>query len=161
MAEPHGIEIVFEPFDREAHKKGLIGPTDEAVEIIERVRCSHENISLCWDSSHVALNGEDLPASLKASQHVISRVHFANPVLDTARDDFGDYHIAFGPPGAVGVDTIVDLLRNMSDIDLLASRRPYIAVEVRTVGSENPLDMVNYSENVLRKAWGTLEQGRK
>ena len=161
IAEPYGIEIVFEPFDREAHKKGLIGPTDEAVEIIERIRCSCKNISLCWDSSHAALNGEDLPASLKVSQHIISRVHFANPVLDAARDDYGDYHIPFGQPGAVDVDTVADLLRDMSDIGLLESRKLYIAVEVRTVGAGNPLDMVNYSEQVLQKAWDILKQDRK
>ncbi len=94
-----GLTLLLEPLDRGAHKDNFIGPTPEAVAILEQVHRSCSNVLLSWDSAHVALNQEDLLESLTLAMPYVGQVHLANAVLDRADPKFGDWHMAMGEPG--------------------------------------------------------------
>ena len=121
------MHLFFEPMDREAHKKGVIGPTSEFVPLAERVRKHYPQMGVCWDSSHIALNGEDLCDSLEASWHTVTQIHFANPVLDLQSPVYGDTHQPFGPPGIIGPQKIADVIMKAEAIGMfVTSLRCYL-----------------------------------
>ena len=148
------MRIVFEPLDRGADKNGLIGPTDEAVALVRRVREEVSNVGLCWDSGHVALNGEDLPASFSASQPFISNIHFSNAVIDRDHPDFGDRHLPMGPPGIVSTEEMAQVLHGVAESEVFANSPPSVAVEIRnpSPGGE-PSATWQLSKQTLQQAW--------
>ena len=98
-ARRSGITLLLEPLDRGAHKNNLIGPTNEAVALLEQVHRSAKNVLLSWDSAHVALNGENVTRSLSDAFPYVGQIHLANAILDRQSPDFGDWHMARGTPG--------------------------------------------------------------
>ncbi len=151
--QAYGLRVVFEPMDRGQHKDGLIGPTDEAVALMRRVREEFCNVALCWDTGHILLNGEDLQASLNASQPFIANIHFSNAVLDRDHPDFGDRHLPIGPPGVLTVDKIAQVLRSIIDSEVLAGNPPCVAIEIRTTPDADPLATWQLSKQTLQQAW--------
>ncbi len=152
--------LLLEPLDRGAHKNGLIGPTSEAVALIRRVREFYPYIGLCWDSSHIALCGEDIFQSLIMSKPYIVQIHLANPVLDRRRSDFGDNHIPFGEPGFFTLQKIADLFQKAVEIELFVKQRPCVSVEVRTPRGVDPWEIVVQARHLLEKAWSLfVERG--
>lgn len=58
-AQPYGITISLENFDRDGDKKCLVGPSRESNPIAERVRAlGHHNFGLTIDLSHLPLLGD-------------------------------------------------------------------------------------------------------
>ena len=147
------MRIVIEPFDREAHKKGLIGPTDEAAALIRRLRQRYPESGMSWDSSHAALNGEDLIQSLDIGKQEIVHMHFANPVVDKTRPDYGDYHIALGPPGLLRMETVGEILRHAQKLGILGKQRIGVGVEYRTQPGGDPWATEAVGRNILETAW--------
>jgi len=150
------MHLLFEPMDREAHKKGVIGPTSEFVPLTERVRKHYPQIGVCWDSSHIALNGEDLCDSLEASWHTVTQIHFANPVLDLQSPVYGDTHQPFGPPGIIGPRKIADVILKAEAIGMCDNGRPYMSVEVRTTPGGDPA----HQRKTLSQAWALYEEAK-
>ena len=93
------ITIMLEPLDRGAHKNNFIGPTSEAMAVLDAVRRTYPNVLLSWDSAHVALNGENLLQSLSQSFCHVGQIHLSNAVLSRTAPDFGDWHMPMGAPG--------------------------------------------------------------
>jgi len=147
------MRIVLEPLDRGADKDGLIGPTAESVALMTSLRNEFSNIALCWDSGHVALNGEDLQASLSASQPFITNIHFSNAVLDRNHPAFGDRHLPIGPPGVLTVDTMAQVLRSLIDSEVLVANPPCVGVEIRTTPEGDPSATWQLSKQTLQEAW--------
>ncbi|HUV08605.1 MAG TPA: sugar phosphate isomerase/epimerase family protein, partial [Spirochaetia bacterium] len=104
-AQGHSRTVILEPLDRGAHKDGLIGPVSEAAPLVERVRSSFSNVTLCWDSAHTVLCGEDLLDSLELAAGTTAQIHLASAVLDRGKPGFGDHHMLPGPPGCLDVET--------------------------------------------------------
>jgi len=152
-AENYSICIFLEPLDRPAHKKGLIGPGCEAADLVGRVRKSFNNMSLCWDSAHLALNGEDILESLVLMKLYITRLHLSNPVLDSSREDFGDNHIPIGPPGDFTIEDMVKVFRKAVEIELFVKQKPYVSVEVRSGCGADPWDTVVLARRTLQQVW--------
>lgn len=153
-AQSYGpLRVLIEPLDRGAHKNGLIGPTPEAVALIKRVNASCENVGLSWDSAHVLLNGEDLVESFTLARPYTTQIHLANPVVDRARPDFGDYHIAMGLPGALDAQGMSRVLRQEIQLRPLAKRPLGISVEVRTLPGSDPWETERATRAALEEAW--------
>ncbi len=154
--QTYGLRLVFEPLDRGADKNGLIGPTDEAVALMKRVREEFCNVALCWDTGHILLNGEELQASLSALQPFITNIHFSNAVFDREHPDFGDRHLPIGPPGVLTVDKIAQVLRSIIDSEVLAGNPPCAAIEIRTTPDADPLATWQLSKQTLQQAWNKV-----
>lgn len=157
-AEPFDVEIVLEALDRGAHKDFVFGPTDEAVKLIQKVRKSYSNVSLCWDSSHIALNGEDIIESLIAMGPYLSQFHFANPVLDKSRTDFGDHHIPMGPPGALTIEKMAEVYHKAIQHEIFGKRKPLVTAEIRASKEDDPWSIAELTKNTLVEAWDLYEK---
>jgi hydroxypyruvate isomerase len=106
-AASRGVTILLENFDREYDKRLLIGPTEEALDVIRKVRSEHANIGLLWDLSHAPMLSED-PKVLRNAASLLSHVHigctkeFQGKLLDT--------HPVFYTPGAINTEVEVSSL---------------------------------------------------
>ena len=152
------LKVLIEPLDREAHKKALIGPTSEAVSLLRDFRSDGAELALNWDSSHTALNGEDLLDSLALAADYLDQIHLANAILDPCDPDFGDFHMAIGKPGFLDAARIAAIFRKALEIGFLGLRRPCVAVEVRTPDGGDPWRVERQCRDVLAEAWRLLEQ---
>ena len=159
-AKSYSIEIMLELLDYDAHKKFTFGSTDEAVKIIKEVKKSFDNVSLCWDSAHVMLNGEDLADSLNAMTPYLSQLHFANPVIDRKRKDFGDHHILMGSPGAISLQTMANIFSQAVDSGLFVKKMPAVSPEIRALKGSDPWSMVALTRKTLQQAWDLYESSK-
>lgn len=153
-----GMIVQVEPLDRFAHKCQLIGPTDETVLWMKALRPDCPNLYLAWDSAHVALNQEDLLASLALAAPVLSQMHLANAIIDPQAPGYGDYHMKFGAPGfltpAVAAQVIhaalgLDFPRELGQIS--------IAIEMRTGPQDDLWDNERQCREFLRSALATAQ----
>lgn len=132
------MNLQIEPLDRFAHKKQLIGFTDETVEWINQLKTDCSNLYLAWDSAHVALNEENLENSLKLAAPVISQIHLANAVLNKTDPLYGDYHMKFGPPGFLNEHTAISIIKTAMTLSTPPELKGTpIAIEMRTSDSED------------------------
>ena len=157
-AKRYSLDVIFEPLDREAHKKHLIGPTNEAVALMKRVKKSYDNIGLCWDSSHVRLCGEDVFQSLTEASPYIKQIHLANPVLDAPIDSFSDNHIPIGPPGELTTEGISEFYKKAIDLGLLVKQKLSIAIEVRTPKGGDPWNTIDEIVSQFHLSWKLYEE---
>jgi len=146
-----GMRLLIEPQDRDIHKKGLIGPTAEAVAIVERLQESFPVPGLCLDTGHAVLLGEAPEQSLECLGSCVLEIHFSNPVLDHAHPAFGDTHGPPGPPGVSDVEDFARVLTRGVETGILARRRPIVSVEIRTAPGADPWETVERSKTALRR----------
>jgi len=151
------IGILLEPLDRGAHKNGLVGPTSVFVPFVRGLRERHPNISIGWDTAHIALCGEDWGASLEASRDIIDGIHLSNAVLDKSDEEYGDHHMRIGPPGFLTIRTIASMFRRAVQIGLFYGRRPQVAVEVRSLSNDDPWRTESHCRDVLESAWALVK----
>lgn len=135
-AEPLGITLLLEPLDRGAHKNNLIGPTEEAIDLIQSVRRDWKNAALSWDSAHAALNGENLQKAIAQAMKYNGQIHLANAVLDRSAEGFGDWHMPMGEPGFLTVNTAVGLLRAAAG-ELSPGQQLGVTIESRSPDRES------------------------
>lgn len=152
-AKQYGITLMLEPLDRGAHKNNFIGPTDEAVEIIKKVHETCDNVLISWDAAHVALNKEDVVASLTQAFDYVGHIHLANAVLDSGSEAFGDWHMPMGAPGFLTEQVAVELARRACR--LLKGSRMAITVECRSPSAAAMADNERTNRLFLRNV---LEQ---
>jgi sugar phosphate isomerase/epimerase len=130
-AANYNIKVLVEHLDREAHKKRLIGPIEEAVALISRVASSYPNIGLAFDTAHSALNGENVISALNCAKPVIHQIHFSNAVLDASSDLYGDLHMPLGEPGFLNTATMARILEQADKLIFEQNKDLRVAVEVR------------------------------
>ena len=70
-----GLHLTFEPLDRYAHKKQILGPMREVIPWFSRLRETCPNFYLHWDSAHEALGGIDLMESLELALPFMAQFH--------------------------------------------------------------------------------------
>jgi sugar phosphate isomerase/epimerase len=85
-AERYKINVLLESIDYRTSKNGLLGPIHLVSEIIDRLKESYNNMGLVFDTTHIALNGEDIFKALEQTGSQIKGIHLSNAVLDTASD---------------------------------------------------------------------------
>jgi len=102
------ISLRIEPLDILAHKKNVLGTTQEAIALCEAVAARGERIALCFDTAHAILNGEDIVQSIADAGKWIEEFHLCNACTAEGHALYGDRHIA---PGAPGTFEIADYAR--------------------------------------------------
>ena len=131
-ARAAGVDrMEMETMDREAHKKHVLGPTDESVAFITEVRREVPGFGMVFDTSHIRLLGEDPAESLRLAAPVISRIHFANCVPDPGHPQYGDHHMPLGVPGYLDANEIERLLRVALEVGAL---EPDTAASIEVAG---------------------------
>jgi len=144
------LNVAMEPLDREAHKKGLIGPTIEAIEVIKKARENTDRVFLAWDSGHVVLNNEDPVESFRLCSSLAYQMHLSNPVTDRLSPLFGDHHY---PVGELGVGTEAQFRGILKAASLCPLRKESIsvAVEVKTQNGATPGQTIDHCRKVLER----------
>lgn len=146
-ASQYGMNVALESFDRIYDKKLLIGPLDEAIEVIEKVQSTCGNVGLMWDLSHAPMLDEK-PEELKKAKGRLMHVHIgcAKKVDNTYKDT----HPGFHTKGAVNTeDDVARLLKILWEIDY----RGRIGFEVKPEEHQTSQEIVNCAKGVLMKAY--------
>ena len=152
-AKVYKINLLLEPLDRFAHKKRIIGTTDETVELLTRVQKTSNNVGIAFDTAHAALNGEDIFEALEIGKGLIHQIHFSNAVLDKKSDLYGDFHMEIGEPGFLTVEKISAILQKAQELDIQAEDGLRVAVEVRgKLNKENCMKNETNLKNILSDA---------
>ncbi len=125
--------FVFEPLDVLIHKKQALGYTPEAVALANHFNTGSRDIdliSLCLDTAHMTLNGEDVPEAITTALDCTSVLHFCNAIQVPGHAMYGDHHPALGAPGYLDVPEIGRLMAAAVDRGLLTpERRTEVVVE--------------------------------
>jgi len=152
------LMVTLEPSDRDIHRRQLIGPILESVEITRAVRQYAENFGLTIDMSHLAQLGEDKRKALGIARGYFHHVHIANAiVINKENPRFGDEHPRFGiEEGEHDQDSIVEFLRDLKCIDFfpedVSYDRPIISIEVKPDKGEDPRALMLNSLNTFLEA---------
>ncbi len=158
--EPHGIDALLEPFDREIDKRYLYGPIDDCVALVQDVRKTNPNMAIELDMAHLPLMFEDFASSIARCAPYMNRVHLGNCVLrDRQHPLYGDNH----PPmelegGEIGKDELVVILQNLLDHGYLSekNRKPLI-LEMQPFPGKSVEYTVERSMELLHRAWEEVE----
>jgi sugar phosphate isomerase/epimerase len=156
------VWVLLETFDRSIDKKSLVGPSDLAARVAERVRAECPNFGLTIDMGHLPLIGERFAASLKTVSNYLIHVHIGSCILhDTTHPFYGDSHPAFGVRG--GTADVAELteffaaLREIGYFDkLLPTGRPWVTFEVKPQPGQSPELVIASCKRVLKEAWARL-----
>jgi len=146
-ASPLGVEILLETFDRDWDKKLLIGPVDEAAEVVEAVRRSEKNIGLMWDLSHAPLLGEK-PGDLRRVSKILRHVHIG--CTKQMGDKLLDWHPVFHTKGAINAaNDVATLLSTLLEVGYDG----VVAFEVKPEEQQTAQEILDISKGVLLSAF--------
>lgn len=152
--------LMIEPFDRSIGKNLLIGPTVEAVAVVEAVRSAGlDNISILMDMGHVPLMGESFRhAVAKAGSH-IKHVHLGSCSMRDPGDPlYGDMHPPWGYAGGEN-DTAeaAKFLRCLIDIGYFEGDDPAtMTLEMRPYPGMTESESAALFRRKLDEAWKEL-----
>lgn len=153
------LHLTFENFDREIEKKRIIGPTVEAVALIEAV--DRPNIGLTIDLSHLPLLGETSAQALRAAAPHLIHAHIGNGVIDHPESPlYGDFHPRFGHPlGRNDLPQVVEYLNELHALDYWTRARerlggtPILSIELKSSGTENSATILANGKRTFGRAW--------
>lgn len=132
-----GLDLTFEPLDRYAHKKMLLGPMAEAAELFKRFRDAGEDrIFIHWDSAHEKLAGIDLMESLELARPYLAQIHVCNCVTDKNHPCYGDWHMDLGPApdyrnwGWIDLQKAVEVVSKVASFETVKGvNRTFVSIE--------------------------------
>ncbi len=149
-AREPALSVLIEPLDVASHKRGALGYTHEAMELLAGLR----QFELVFDTAHVVLNGEDLDASFNQALPRIGELHLCNCVADPSNPEYGDWHPLWGPPGWLTLDRAAAVMCRAWELGYLrpggASR---IALEAKRPEGMPGAWLAAYSRTQLEGAW--------
>ena len=152
------LNILIEPLDRGVDKNRLIGPTNEANDLIKRVKKDYKNVGLAFDTAHSALNGENVVKAVKASTQELYQVHFSNAVLDKSHHLFGDLHMPIGDPGFLNVKGIASILKELQQTAKEEGKKIPIAIEARSQKNDDLEAKEKLNREILESAIKMIEE---
>ncbi len=153
------LELIFENFDRELQVKRLLGPTNETVDLILKIKERYGNINLILDQSHLRELGEDHQESLRLAKDYLSHIHLANCLLKhPSHPQWGDGHPAFNMKGSeMGTMDIVKMFSYLFEIGYLKEnpkgRLPTISLEVKPLPNGNRQATFKETCETFLEAW--------
>lgn len=150
-----GATVMFEPLDRFAHKKRLIGPTDEIVQAFASVRARCPSFGQAFDTAHAALNEEDIAASLALAREHVVNLHLSNAVLDRSAPLYGDHHMVPGAPGFLTIDRAAAII---AEVVKLGIRGVRTAVEAKAKPKDNHQVTAETATRFLKAALAQAER---
>lgn len=152
------LTVSLEPGDRDIHRKLLLGPLSESVEIAKEIRNEMSNFGLTIDMSHLAQLGEDKAKAFHIARGYFEHVHIANAIIRN-RDNprFGDEHPRFGiEEGEHNQDDIAQFLRDLEIIGFFPEEafqsKPIVSIEVKPDEAEDPRGLMLQSINMFLEA---------
>ena len=155
-----GPPILLEVFDRAPFGKNcLIGPTEEAAQIADKVAPFYRTFGLMVDLSHLPLLGETPERALKTAAADLKHVHIGNCVLrDKSHPAYGDNHPVFGiPEGENGVQQLAAFLKGLLEIGYIAEgKRNIVSFEVKPFGGQTSEQVILNAKETLDAAWKAL-----
>jgi sugar phosphate isomerase/epimerase len=164
-AAKSGVNIVLEVFDRDIDKKCLIGKSDLAVTVAQKIRMKYPNFGLILDLSHIPLQYEPTKTAIKNCARYSTHLHIGNCVLkDRNHPVYGDQHPRFGVNGGENdVDQLREFFETLfeegvlkKDTAVKVGEKPLISFEVKPMAGENPCLVIANSKRVFKQAWALL-----
>ena len=153
------IDIVIETFDdKEYAKNRLIGPTELAVSVAEKVTAEYKNFGLLLDLSHLPILGEDFETSLRLAKNYIKHIHVGNCIIkDKSHPAFGDNHPRIGICGGENdINTIGSFINALEKIDYFNRKNNTLIFEVKPIKGEDSDLTLAGSKRVLNRALNLL-----
>lgn len=144
IAADQPITITLEHYDRDVHRRFLLGPSIETAKFARAVREEHPNFGITLDQSHLAQLGETPSAALQELGQTVCHVHLANCLIcDKSNPLYGDLHPPFCIDGGeIGAEEISSFLLALRDGGHLGRAVPYgkpiVSIEVRTPDGVDP-----------------------
>lgn len=158
-----GLQVVIEPLDVLVHKKQTLGYTPEAVALAQAMARHGAAMSLCLDTSHMTLNGEDIVDCLALAGSYADTLHFCNCVTDPGHPLYGDHHPPLGAPGYLDVPEMARLMAAAVRIGFFTpERRIEVCVEVfnHNAGDfEAGRAIMRAGRSALERAWAQAAAG--
>ena len=165
-----GPPVLLETFDRAAFGKNcLIGPSEEAAWVADRVHPYFRGFGLVLDLSHLPLLGETPDHALKIVRQDLRHVHIGNCVLrDRSHPAYGDQHPMFGiPEGENGVDQLAAFLKGLIEIRYIGApsasgsapdgpKRNIVSFEVKPFAGQTSAQVLENAKQTLDAAWKAL-----
>lgn len=161
--EEYVLTVSVETGDRYYDRHYLLGPTNEAVAIVRRVKEKYENVGILLDQSHFPVMREDPHKALWQARDYLSHVHIGNSyVKDMEKPYFGDKHLPFGVPDSeVGVEELARFLTTLREIGFFdrtsVTRKPLVSFEVGTFGDEPEELVIANVKRVFIEAWQKIK----
>jgi len=156
LAKKGRMIAVMEPMDREKAKKFFIGPTSEAVKIIENVRHHFKNLYLQLDMAHLLIAGESFNHALHCGGHLLRHLHLGNCVISNPSSLFyGDMHPPLGiEDGEADVDELSEFLRIAFKVGFLnKKKRPSVTIEIQPYPDCSAEETLEITKEKLALAW--------
>ncbi len=143
---PRDVVLALEPTDRDIDKHFLLGPLDETVDFIKKVRRFVPNLGLLLDMCHVPLMHETLESAIEKVDDTLVHIHLGNCKLDDPDHPFyGDKHIPWGYEGALyGENEGVAFLGMLKKIGYFDKKGATVSFEMR------PYDGMSAEESLNR-----------
>jgi sugar phosphate isomerase/epimerase len=148
-AADHGLSVMMEPLDRFAHKKRLVGPTDETVALFARVRAECPDFGFAFDTAHAALNGEDVLDAIGLASAQIVNMHLSNAVLEPSDRLYGDHHMMPGSPGFLTVESAGAIVARTAQVARENGNPIRLAVEARAPATAREQETAELSHAFL------------
>lgn len=149
--------IELETFDYDIDKSALIGPSEMAVEVAERVNRS--NFGLLLDLSHFPIQHESTHEALATVRSHLVHAHMGNCIKKEGAPGYGDAHPRFGhPDGENGVDEVAEFLECLFEIGFLgcSGELPIVSFEVKPMEDESSEVVVANAKRTLKEAWAMI-----
>lgn len=155
------VPVLIEPFDRSIDKNFIVGPTREAVEIVEQARDKGAaNVGLMVDMGHLPLLGEEFGEAVALSAPYLGHAHLGNCVMrDPDNPFYGDKHPFLGIRGGENdVEELRQFLHALVEVGYLGTgQRPSVTFEIRPCPGKSPQESASLALEKLSEAWRDLE----
>lgn len=154
--KPHGIDALFEPFDRNIDKKFLLGPIDECIEFLDSLNNQGINIGFELDFAHLPLMAADFKYSISKTAPYLKRIHLGNCILKNRNSAlYGDKHPPIGIDGGeIDIPELIVILRSLLKIGYLNKNiRGALIFEMTPFPGKSVEYTIADSFERLEKAW--------
>lgn len=160
-AEENIVSISLENFDRDIDKRFLVGPSEEAGKIAEKIKGEFSNFGLTLDLSHLPLLGEKPHEALIAVSDYLIHTHIGNCVLKKDSPLYGDNHPPFGiRDGEIDVEELRSFLEALIYIGYLRrslpTRLPVISFEIKPLPGQIPEVVIAGAKRTFSEAWAKI-----
>lgn len=164
-SQKYNLAFEMETFDFDVDKKCLIGKSDLAVTVAQKIRLKYPSFGLILDLSHIPLQYEPTKTAIKNCARYTTHLHIGNCILkDRNHPAYGDQHPRFGVNGGENdVDQLQEFFETLfeegvlkKDTTVKVGEKPLISFEVKPMAGENPCLVLANSKRVFKQAWALL-----
>lgn len=154
-AEELGLKLHLEIHDYDIDKKRFLGPTKEAVDVLNKLSKNCPAFSYLIDLSHFPLLRESIEEAVLPLKNDFGYVHIGSSVMDEADERFGDMHPYFGyPAGTNDVQEVVEFFNILVDVGYLApNKKVPITIEHTIWQGDRVEDLIVNMKRTMDMVW--------